>query len=424
MHPRPNSYCTGGPDPGAPPNNFPITTPTLHPAGEWHAKGTGGGGRLFNAVHEAGNSSFPVIHLYGSPYEMGFAQGALLKKQAVAMYEAFWAYLVEDAGGEAAVEEMIIPIQRDSAPFVSKRTTEEIRGLQDATGYNATRLLWLHLFPESSGGHCSMFGAWGSATRDSYNGETLQMRALDYMTDNFLADNHALTVYHPRDGEGHAFINVGFAGISTVVTGISTAPLALSQIGVSNPDDTFGPQRNGKGTPFIFLLRDLLQDQSSLEGVRNALGAANRTLDLILGFGTTAAKAADGAAPFTGVQYAAEQVRFYDDTNMLPVNASWHAPVEDVVYHGMDWDCPGWTKPLGEKLRAMHGKISAEAAAREVNAPLQTGNLHVAIYEIAAGRMLLAHAAGAQQKAAGGPKFAYERPYMQIDVRALLAERL
>jgi hypothetical protein len=239
------------------------------------------------------------------------------------------------------------------------------------------------------------------------------------------------------------YLVIGFAGISTVVTGVSSAPLALSQIGVSNPDATFGPQRNGQGEPFIFLLRDLLQDQSTLDGVRSALRSAHRTLDLILGFGTSGAAAA-GAAPFTGVQYAADQVRrnashriahglmlcmmgqvrFYDDSDMLPVNASWHAPVEDVVYHGMDWDCPGWTKPLGEKLRGMHGQISAERAAREVNAPLQTGNLHVAIYEIAAGRMLLAHAAGAAQKEAGGPKFAYERPYMQIDVKALLAERL
>ncbi len=157
------------------------------------------------------------------------------------------------------------------------------------------------------------------------------------------------------------------------MTGASDAPLALSEIGVSNPDSTFGRQRPGHGQPFIFLLRDLLQDQSTLAGVQQALQAANRTIDLILGFGapnrnSTSLEGDDGAGdsgesgaageagagiisgPFVGVQYAADEVRFYNDENMLPVNNSWHPRVKDTVYHGMDWDCPGWTGPLGEAL--------------------------------------------------------------------------
>jgi isopenicillin-N N-acyltransferase-like protein len=148
-----------------------------------------------------------------------------------------------------------------------------------------------------------------------------------------------------------AFVNVGFSGTVSLVTGASSAPLALSQIGVSNPDSSFGPQRNGRGIPFVFLLRDLLQDQRDLDGVRTALQAANRTLDLILGFGapnknvpssSTSSSSGGGggggggggrssssSSPFVGVQYAADQVRFYDDKNMLPVNATWHPHVED-----------------------------------------------------------------------------------------------
>ncbi len=152
-----------------------------------------------------------------------------------------------------------------------------------------------------------MFGAWDSATRESYDGRLLQMRALDYLTEDFLSDNHALIVYHPN--EGAAFVNVGFVGTITMVTGMNDSPMALSQIGVSNPDDTFGPQRNGHGTPFNFLLRDLMQFQSTLSGVENALTSATRTIDLILGFGVgrtnSLSKSHIGidTAPFTGVQY-------------------------------------------------------------------------------------------------------------------------
>ena len=425
------SYCTGGPSvKGNKPNLYPIQAPTITHVRDWRNAtagnpGNGGGGRLFEAAHPAANQTFPILHLYGSPYEMGYAHGALLKDTAVAQYEAFYAFLVAAAGGEATLEAMIVPIQVASAPYVSTRTTDELRGLADATGYNHTRLLWMHLFPETSGGHCSMFGAWGEATQDSYDGKTLQMRALDYMTQDFLSDYHALIVYHPDEGEGHAFVNVGFAGMITLVTGMNAAPVALSQIGVSNPDATFGPQRNGQGVPFIFLLRDLLQFEGTLPDVEAALRKAHRTLDLILGFGVPFKGGnATKVAPFTGVQYAADQVRFYDDTNMLPVNASWHPEIKDVVYHGMDWDCPSWTKALGAKLAQYHGKLTAELTIREINPRVQTGNLHVAVYEIEQQTMYVAFSAGAKQRALGGPVFAYERPYARVDVGALFAVAL
>ena len=423
------SYCTGEPSvKGNKPNLYPITTPAINHVRDWrNGTSTGasnGGGRLFEAAHPEANQTFPVLHLYGTPYEMGYAHGVLLKDTAVAQYDAFYGFLVAAAGGEANLEAMIVPVQRASAPYVSARTTDELRGLADATGYNYTRVLWMHLFPETAGGHCSMFGAWGSATQNSYGGKTLQMRALDYMTQDFLSDYHALLVYHPADGEGHAFVNVGFAGMVTLVTGMNAAPVALSQIGVSNPDSTFGPQKNGQGIPFIFLLRDLLQFGGTLPDVEAALRKAHRTIDLILGFGVPFDNDKGGDAPFTGVQYAADQVRFYDDTNMLPVNASWHPKIQDVVYHGMDWDCPGWTKPLGEKLAQYHGNLTAALTVREINARVQTGNLHVAIYEIEQQIMYVSFSAGEKQRALGGPAFAYERPYARVDVGALFAVAL
>ena len=144
----------------------------------------------------------------------------------------------------------MMSVQHSSAPYIPNHFTEELQGLADATSFNYTRLLWIHLFPETAGGHCSMFGAWGKATSKSYGGKLLQMRALDYITADFLSDNHALIVYHPTTGQ--SYINIGFIGTITLVTGISSAKVSLSQIGVSNPDSTFGPERNGKGT-FVFL---------------------------------------------------------------------------------------------------------------------------------------------------------------------------
>ena len=164
-----------------------------------------------------------------------------------------------------------------------------------------------------------------------------------------------------------------------------------------------------------------MASQPDVASVKAALRAATRTLDLILGFGEPGTgAAAAGLAPFTGVQYAADQVRFYDDTNMLPVNSSWHAPVDNVVYHGMDWLCPGWTGPLGDMLRAQHGNVTAEWTAREVNARLQTGNLHIAIYEVKNQVMFMAQSflpKGGGEKA----RPAYSQPFVRLDMKAIMS---
>eukprot|EP01050_Picozoa_sp_SAG11_P047749 SAG11_NODE_25186_length_362_cov_1.159696_1_plen_102_part_10 len=101
-----------------------------------------------------------------------------------------------------------------------------------------------------------MFGAWGEAP-ESTGGGLLQLRALDYTTADFLSQHHALVFYHPHAGS--AFVSVGWVGTITAVTGVSETKVALSEIGVSNPDASFGPQKSGRGIPFNMLMRDILQ---------------------------------------------------------------------------------------------------------------------------------------------------------------------
>ena len=119
--------------------------------------------------------------------------------------------------------------------------------------------------------------------------------------------------------------------------------------------------------------------------------------------------------PFIGVQYAANQIRVYDDTNMLPVNKTWHPKIENVVYHGMDWDCPAWTSLLGKKILEegyADGNLTAEGTIRYVNPIVQTGNLHVAIYEPNNAIFYISQSIGSKME---GPKFAYERPYLRLN---------
>ena len=76
-----------------------------------------------------------------------------------------------------------------------------------------------------------MFGAWGDAINSDQ--KLLQLRALDWVTSryhllpaNFLQDMTGpfrdysqITVYHPNQGDGHAFANVGMMGFIGGLTG-------------------------------------------------------------------------------------------------------------------------------------------------------------------------------------------------------------
>jgi isopenicillin-N N-acyltransferase-like protein len=59
-----------------------------------------------------------------------------------------------------------------------------------------------------------------------------------------------ITVYHPNEGDGHAFLNVGMTAFIGGLTGASSSQLAISEIGASFPDASFGSESR-IGTPFI-----------------------------------------------------------------------------------------------------------------------------------------------------------------------------
>ncbi len=129
---------------------------------------------------------------------------------------------------------------------------------------------------------------------------------------------------------------------SPQTAGVNAAQMSIHEIGVSFPDDTFGAE-SASGIPFTYVLRDILQfDQTGLDGL-SRLASANRTCHLILGVGDGVAKT------FNSVQYGHEVCNIMNDRNLKPV-ATWHEPIENTVYHGMDWLCPTFNGVLHDQL--------------------------------------------------------------------------
>ena len=320
------AYCGGSPDPNAQPNALPVysAAPTL--------LRTVANGKLFSGGDVAGGYNFSVVHVYGSAYEMGFAQGALLPAEVNFIATSVWKYmedqvaenidgpgglpewladLIADVGLEAALD-VLLDLTR---PFTGAYFMDELHGLADASGADFQTLARIHLIGELTQGDCSMVGAWGKATA---GGKALALRALDWDTDGPFKLLPSVTVYHPdasRGGLGHAFANVGFVGWIGSLTGMSSAQLSIHEIGVSFPDATHFGSETFAGVPFVFLLRDILQFDRTYTDTVARITAANRTCDLILGVGD----GKDGGA-FRGFAYSGSMVEVYDDTNLEPFN--------------------------------------------------------------------------------------------------------
>jgi hypothetical protein len=368
-------------------------------------------------------SSFLVIHVWGSAYEMGFAQGTLLIDRAPTLINQVWAYLqsevdqvipqlpkwladlVADVGLDVAMD-LTYYATYDYAP---KHFYEEIRGIADASGGDYNTMVRVHMIAGLTQGKCSMFGAWGQSI--NYDGKVLQLRALDWDMDGPFRDYSQVTVYHPTDG--HAFVNIGFTGFVGGLTGMSATQLGISEIGVAYPDNTFGAESR-IGLPFIFILRDILQFDITVDDAVNRMINARRTCDLILGVG-------DGKiGEFRGMEYSFSVLNVFDDENMMPYNQTWHPRMTDVVYWGMDWICPGYNQMLSIQLQKYYGQLTPEIAIQYVTAVEQSGDNHVAFYDLSNLQLWLSFAA---PHSSTGPMQAYARQFTHFDANKLFAEQ-
>lgn len=72
----------------------------------------------------------------------------------------------------------------------------------------------------------------------------------------------------------------------------------------------------------------------------------------------------------------------------------------------MDWLCPGYSVVLARQLNAYHGNITAENTIRYIVPIVQTGDLHIAVYDLP--REVL-YVANARADSETGPSMAYDR---------------
>lgn len=338
---------------------------------------------------------YPVLHLKGTPYEIGYQHGALLKESVKKNMHT----LLEVKGGQTLVEfgpikikprqalQSIVEIQK---PFVPKRYFEELEGLAKGAEVPLDDTRVANFIPEMF--HCSGFALMNSATKD---GTLLHGRVLDYAVDWGLQEHAVVIVVEP---EGRIpFVNVSYAGFVGSVTGMNKEQVSIGEMGG-------GGLGHWQGVPMALLVREALETGKDLEAAIDVFKNNPRTCQY---FYVVADAKTNRAVGMEASWNEFTLVKPGESHPLLP------KPVTDCVllsagdrYH-----------KLVERAQAGYGKFSADEALKLMERPVaMKSNLHNVLFEPKTTKFWIANASLDKRPAA-------EQPYHQFQLSTLLTRK-
>ncbi|MCY2965107.1 MAG: C45 family autoproteolytic acyltransferase/hydrolase [Planctomycetota bacterium] len=329
---------------------------------------------------------YPVLHLKGTPYEMGYQQGALLRDRV----QSNMHNLLVKKGGEKlkvgmlklkprSIIESITTIQK---PFVPAKYFEEMEGLAAGAGLKAEDVIVANFIPEMF--HCSGFAIMNSATKD---GTLYHGRVLDYAIDWGLQD-HAVVVVLEPDG-GVPFVNVTYAGFIGSVTGMNKEHVSVGEMGG-------GGLGHWAGVPMALLVREALETAHDLDEAIKVFRDNPRTCQY---FYVVADGKTNRAVGMEASWNVFTLLKPGEAHPLLPT------PVEDSVL----LSAGDRYKELSRRAKQGHGKFDAESALHLMDCPVaMKSNLHNVLFEPKSTKFWVANASTDKQPAANQKYFAFQ----------------
>ena len=390
-------------------------------------------------LYRTGNSLHPMflLHVYGTPYEKGFAHGQLLSCQIQELMtgtnpnRSFWAYV--DAQIDPYLEKYVpwlrsfidkhgvraaLSLVRDlTKPYTPKHFEEEIKGLAAGSGVDFDTLMLVHMFPELIRAACTMFGAWGAAvSSESHASGPFQIRALDFGTDVPFRFYPVTIVHHPHDSNERPFVILSWTGfVSSIGTGMSDVMAVSEKKWYTDAPMEILPS----GYPWHFLLRDILQFDTSIELAEKRIIDAKKTASIFVGLSSKS----DGFTRLVeyGRAFSKEFATIFNDTTPFPgyaPQAEQHPLMASLVYIDKHTQPSGdWC--MANVLKEKYGSLNA-AAAIELMSRFQTGDIHAAMYDLGNSKF---YASVASQNPEGAIKSAYDMRWWEFDTEMLFAEK-
>ena len=338
---------------------------------------------------------YPVLHLKGTPYEMGYQHGVLFTEHVRANAK----YLLDVKGEQEALEwgpvrvkprTLIETIVETQKRFVSDRYLEEIRGVAEGSGISLADARLANFIPEMF--HCSGFAVMNSATKD---GTLYHGRVLDYAIDWRLQEHAVLIVAEPQGGI--PFVNVTYAGFIGSVTGMNARHVSIGEMGGSGIG-------HWEGVPMAWLVRDALERSETLDDAVRIFRDSPRTCQYFYVIADAKTNRAVGMEASWNTFFTIAPGEYH---SLLP------KPVKDAVV----LSAGDRYEELARRVASGHGTFTAETARHLMDRPVaMKSNLHNVLFEPKSTRFWVANAGADLQPAA-------ERPYQGFQLTDLLARK-
>ncbi len=362
-----------------------------------------------------------VVHLRGSPYEMGYQHGALLRDRVHAGEAAFNSLLqqVKDMTGIPlfVLNFGLDCVYRMCMPHIPAHLRREMEGLADGAGADLKTLRRVHVVSEVSERNCSSFAVFGDATHDGrlYHGHNF-----DWNMDAGIQNNAALFLYEPDDGL--PFAAYGYIGMIGFVSGMNMEGISVGFIGAVTRDGRLA------SLPLMLMLRRVLQEARSVEDAGAIIAGAQRGVGynyVIADGDAPEARAfettANHFAAFTDddpketIEYAIriKHAVFRSDEAMDQTVRSFQKCSKG--YPNMPYGSNSYDhryKGMADRIQASYGKIDDAIALDIVIAvAMRRTNLHSVLCDATHRRMWAAHAVGRED--------AWKQEYVYFDLNEL-----
>lgn len=361
-----------------------------------------------------------VLHLKGSPYEMGYQHGALMGGKITKAMDGFNRLLdlaEEEMGIPRFVSEFLLDcVYRRCSRYIPDRYKREMEGIADGAGVNLQTVRRAHVVSVVTERGCSAFAVFGKAT---VGGKLYHGRNFDWTMGAGIQDNAALILYEP-DGMV-PFASAGYIGSIGVLSGMNMEGISISQIGAVTKDKRFS------GIPLFFLLRRILEESHSLTEATEIVRNAHRTV----GYNYVVADGDAGEA--RAYETTAHHCAIFTD-NDPKETVEYAIPIDDAVfradgaidqtvrsfqtcargYPNMPYGSNSYDhryKGMATRIKEHHGRIDERVALDILKAVAMRSNLHGVLCNSTDREMWVAHAVG--------PEGANKQPYVYYDLNQI-----
>ncbi|MCM8759450.1 MAG: C45 family autoproteolytic acyltransferase/hydrolase [Candidatus Omnitrophica bacterium] len=290
-----------------------------------------------------------ILLLKGSPYEIGYQHGKLLKNEIKKLSEIILSISF------SVNPDWLMQAWERSKKYIPERYIQEIEGLSAGSEIPVEKLFLANIFPEIA--HCSGIYLGKNVTK---NKEIFHVRILDYITEGCLQDFAVVMIIRPD--KYNAFITAGFAGFVGSVTGMNDKKISVGEMGG-------GGYGSWDGMPMTFLLRKVLEESNTLSEAVRIFQNTPRTCEYY--YLITDAKIPDAR----GVYATADKFEILTPgQNHYKLPAPF--PENTILMTG-----PDRYPVLRERIQKKYGLIDLNSLIEIIKRPVSmSGNLHNAIF--------------------------------------------